>query len=462
MPDGSPYSLKSRLLLSATAVLLCFLGLMGLVLDQAFQRSAEQGVRERLLLQIYGILAVAEPAAEDLFLPDQLQEPRLNRAGSGLFAVVTTSAGREIWRSPSSVDLLLGESATAVMHTDLGAGQERFGRMVSGGDLFYLSYKVLWQVRSGESPGNQTPYVFTVFESMAPYESQIRGFRNNLWGWLIGVIVVLIVVQALVMRWGLAPLKQLEDDLKAIEDQRQETLDGHYPAEIEGVTRNLNLLLAAERQQRERYRTTMADLAHSLKTPLAILRGSVPDRDADIVGGSIRETVDEQVTRMDQIIAYQLERAVKSAPTLTRRAIDVSPLATRLIAAMEKVYLDKQLSIQLQAEPCSFAGDERDLLEMLGNVLDNACKYGHHCIRISARPDGKSTVVVVEDDGDGIAPGLRTGVLARGARLDSREAGQGIGLAVVAEIVDRYSGAIQIGASEMGGASVRLSLPGNL
>ena len=456
------YSLRGRLLLTASLVLLVFLGLMGEVLDHAFQRSAEQSVEERLLLHIYGLLAATEQNDGQLVLPAALQEPDFNHLSSGLYGIVMDRNGRELWRSPSAVDQTLTAAEKSQLDSNLSPGQPVFGRIENGQGvpLFYLSYRVLWQGVDDES----TPYTFTVLQTMDTYLSEIRGFRNNLWGWLLGVVLVLIAVQAIVMNWGLSPLKKLARDLKEIEDGHKDVLEGDYPTEIDGVTRNLNMLLHSEREQREKYRTTLADLAHSLKTPLAILKGAASSLDYSKEPSRIEDvcqTIDEQVGRMNEIVAYQLERAVSKSSSLIGKSISVRPVAERLIDAMGKVYESRSLKIELHAAEASFFGDERDLMELLGNLVDNACKYCRSEVRVELGGDNRQRelMVVVEDDGDGIPEKDREMALSRGARLDSHEPGQGIGLAVVVEIVKRYNGRIAIESSTLGGARVRVDLP---
>ena len=428
-----------------------FLGLMGFVLDRAFQRSAEQATEEKLLIQIYGLLAVSDESNGEIYLPDQLQEPQFNNLGSGLFGLVVGAQGQDLWQSPSALDLQIKHVDMASLHRDLEAGVQKFGRIQGNGEdwLFFLSYKILWQ-----GVGEQTtPYVFIVLENMQSFDKEIAGFRNSLWGWLLVVVVVLVLVQAAIMSWGLKPLNNLAEDLTAIEDGKEEYLQGEYPAEIDGVTRNLNLLLSSERQQREKYRTTLADLAHSLKTPLAILQGAPAE--------NLRETLDEQIPRMNEIVSYQLQRAVTKSASLIRKSIEVKPVADKLVAAISRVYEDKSVEIESTIMECNFFGDERDLMELLGNVLDNACKYGNGRVKLAVGTQTGTAAdlhIIVEDDGGGIAMGDRNTALLRGERLDTKTAGQGIGLAVVSEIVDRYGGEIEVDDSILGGARVTIKL----
>ncbi|MEO2175926.1 MAG: ATP-binding protein [bacterium] len=460
------------MLLTASLVLFVFLGLMGLVLDQAFQRSAEKSVSERLLIQIYGLLSVTELNAGELFLPEVLQEPRFNNPGSGLFALVLDERGGEQWRSPSSVDLVISQEETVALHAGLEPGSDRFDEIIQSKEqrFFFLSYKILW-LGAGDTA---TQLTFVVVQSMDAYLGEIQSYRNNLWSWLVGVIVILIAIQGFIMKWSLSPLGELAGDLKAIEDGAQEYLDGEYPTEIAGVTRNLNLLLSSERRQREKYRTTLADLAHSLKTPLAILKGSAnqltylkrdyaqtTDGEIGVIGAvqDIQQTIDEQVARMDQIVGYQLERAVAGSSVLIRKAIQVPPIVKKLIGALKKVYRDKEIDIEINVTDCTFFGDERDLMEVLGNIVDNACKYGNKRVRVFVGQQGEADLMlVIEDDGAGISSKDRAKILSRGLRLDSKQSGQGIGLAVVVEIVERYGGKIEVGESALGGAKITVAM----
>ena len=450
-------SLRVRMLLSAALVLLLFLGIMGLVLDNAFRLSAEESVSERLLLHVYALIAASdEDAAADgaaIYLPEALQEPHFNSPGSGLFGLVFSAAGEEIWRSRSALDVQLADPARGELFARAEPGVARFGQLPATPDsepLFFMAYPVIWQGESAESR-----YIYVVLEALTPYRQEINAFRNNLWGWLIAGVIVLVAVQAAIMRWGLQPLVKLEGDLKAIETGEKDYLAGGYPREIAGVTRNLNLLLADERRQRERYRNTLADLAHSLKTPLSILKNEAARPELDASTGA---ALNEQVDRMNDIVGYQLERAVASSSALYRASVPVAPVVDKLVTALARVYQDKGVVIDADIQAENFAGDERDLYELLGNLLDNACKYGGGRVLLALRDGAERLLIQVDDDGPGIVETDHERVLRRGARLDTRESGQGIGLAVVAEIVDRYDGKIAIRQAALGGASLQVVL----
>ena len=447
------FSLRSRILWSAAMVLFIFLGLTGLVLDQAFQRTAEQSVAEKLRIQIYGLLSVTEVDLGQILLPEALQEPRFNNPGSGLFAMVRDGDGQELWRSPSSITLDMLPEQSRQHYMNLEPGEDRFSRMDTE-DVFYLAYKVLW-LGAGDEPYE---YVFIVMESVEGYQTQLTSFRNNLWGWLVLVGVALILVQALVMNWGLKPLGALAEDLEAIESGQQDSLNADYPDELTGVTKNLNVLISSERTQREKYRTTMADLAHSIKTPLAILKNgasqlaSTPESVEEV-----RTIIDDQVDRMDEIVGYQLERAMSDSSSLIKRSIEVAPVIDKLKLALQKVYPETAISADVSMN-ATFFGDERDFMELMGNLIDNACKYCRSSVALSAmETQDTGLTLVVEDDGPGIPRTRRDQVLERGTRMDSRAPGQGIGLAVVTEIVDRYDGQIQIEDSKLGGARISLN-----
>lgn len=449
-------SLRGRLALAALLVLLLFLGFTGYALDRAFQNSIEGALLERLKTQIYALLTAAEDEQGKLVMPELLQDPELNRIGSGRYGLITDGAGNEIWRSPSAVSLTLTGLQTAA------AGEYSLSETDTDNErLFLFSYGVIWE----NQDGSESRYGFHILQSNAPIAAEISGFRSTLWRWLGGMGILLLLIQAVILRWGLAPLPRLAADLRKIEQGEREQLSGKYPKELAGVATNLNVLIANERRQRQRYRNTLADLAHSLKTPLAILRGVTPQQ-LNTAPDEALDTIAGQVDRMDQIVTYQLQRASSPQVSLTVKPVALEPLADKLMRTLEKVYRDKGVATEIDiTSSCQFKGDERDLMEILGNLLDNAFKACRNKValrgnRITAISGDSSLRVSIEDDGPGIPEEKRQDILLRGVRADTSQPGQGIGLAVALEIVESYRGKLEVEKSTLGGARFIIELPG--
>jgi two-component system sensor histidine kinase PhoQ len=245
-------------------------------------------------------------------------------------------------------------------------------------------------------------------------------------------------------------LRKVANELHSIEQGKQESLHGNYPAELRGLTGNLNTLLAHERAQQQRYRNALADLAHSLKTPLAVLQGTADD------AASVRE----QVNRMQQSVDYQLQRAATAGRGGLNSPLEIQPLLDSLLQALHKVHADKAVSVQQHIrEGLMVRADKGDLTELLGNLLDNAFKWCQQQVLLRAELADKQFVLQVEDDGKGIAPEQAEDILSRGMRADESVPGHGIGLAMVRDIVSAYEGTLQIDASPLGGARFTIRLP---
>ncbi len=444
------HSLHGRLLAASFAILAGFLGVAGIALDQAFRRSAETALRERLMGYVYALLAAAdEDARGRMVLPEVLPDPRFSNPDSGLYAVVVGSDGYR-WQSPS----LTGRSADFI---ELQApGSRHYTRGASDGQaLHVLDYGVSWE----DDSGREIRYTLAVGMDVAPVESEMAAFRATLWRWLGGLALALLLAQGAILRWGLRPLRSVERDLERIESGEAERLEGDYPRELDGLTRNLNALISSSQASRDRYRNRLGNLAHSMKTPLAILRAA-----ADADPRALRPIVLEQVARMDEIVQHQLRRAVVSAQAALGRAVDVSAVAHRIARSVRRIYADKPLDIDIEVPPGTrFFGDQGDLMEILGNLIENACKYGRGRVRVGAEPIGEGRRpgmrLWVEDDGPGIEAARRREVLEPGRRLDEQRPGHGIGLSVVREIVEAYEGRIRIGGSVLGGARVEVEIP---
>ena len=450
-----PYSLARRLQLMMAIAMLMSLGVIGFVLEAAFVDSLEKSAQERLNLKIYTLLASADVSADGIKIPDDIGISDLNRAESGTYAVVRDLLGNIFWKSRSANSVLYSIKTAPLPIPK--RNESSFMRLEQGFDepVFVVNFGVAWEVE-----GVPLDYVLTVMESVRPFEQSLLSFRQALWGWLIGVVIFLGIAQIFLLTWLLAPLKRVIADIYAIQDGRIEELPDDYPSELSPLSNTLNELLKSEKKQRERFRHNLADLAHSLKTPLAVLRGIASDPSET----AVKETLPQQVTRLDQMVTYQLQRAVISGRKSTSKPVDVETVLTKLKQTLDKVYASKNLTVEIDIEPGEqFFGDQHDLYEVLGNLTENAYKYTNTWVRVICRSSSEEKIkrqfgFVVEDDGPGVPPERRAGILARGVRLDSQEKGQGIGLAVVADIIDGYSGDIVVEESERGGARFVVAL----
>lgn len=441
MVNRGTHSLAARLLLASALLLPLFLGATGWYLERSHRLSIEAAQAERLHLQLLVLLAQAE-FEEELTMPEQLLEPRLSQPNSGLAALISSGRGDLLWASDSS--LTLNPSPVLAAIPTLAPGARSSARY--NGQL-WVSLQVLWA--TGEE--QDVPLRFTVLETTAPIEVEVAQYRRSLLLWLGASALLLLGCQVVILAWGLRPLRELAADIARIEAGEALLLQRPYPQEVRTLTRNLNALLQGELQRRERVRRTMGDLAHSLKTPLAVIRT------ADPAASDYPELVTEQTDRMEEIVSYQLQRAVEGGNRLLQ-LVAVEPVLERLRSSLLKVYAARELHIQLLVESgCRFRGDERDLMEIMGNLMDNACKYAARRIRISAAGGGDNPLdIIVEDDGPGVAPALRAAILQRGFRADSRGEGQGLGLSVAADIAASYSGSLSIDSDGLAGARVRL------
>ena len=450
-------SLSARITLGASLILAIFLVLTGLALDRAFRESARSARQDRLEGQLYLLIGAAEVDRHGrLAMPPVLPEARLSQPGSGLYAYITDATGKALWQSAST----LGTRAPFQAKLAAGAGLFESRRDAAGTEYFLHSMGVVWA-----EGGKRHAFTFSISEDLSAYNAQIRHYRRSLWGWLGAMAVLLLLAQMAALRWGLRPLRNAAKELKEIETGQKECLAESYPHEISELTDNLNILLRHERERQKRYRDALSDLAHSLKTPLAVMRGALSEQPRGAPPGSQRsplaETVDEEARKMERIVDYQLQRAATFGQASKLAApLAIGPLAARIASSLQKVHRERNLEIRLAIdEGTTYRCDEGDLMELLGNLLDNACKWCRHTVRLGATATPEELLITVEDDGPGIAEAQAEEILQRGIRADQAVPGHGIGLAVVRDIVQAYGGQITVGRSGLGGALFTVRLP---
>lgn len=282
------------------------------------------------------------------------------------------------------------------------------------------------------------------------------------WSWFIYVLAanLLLVIPLLWVAawWSLRPIESLAKEVRELEEHHRETLNPATTRELTSLVQNLNRLLKSERDRYDKYRTTLTDLTHSLKTPLAVLQSTLRSLRGNKLSVEDAEPVMlEQISRISQQIGYYLHRASMRTGSmlLSRELHPVAPLLDNLTSALNKVYQHKGVNITLDISPeISFVGEQNDFMEVLGNVLDNACKYCLEFVEVSARQTDDHLHIFVEDDGPGIPQSKRDLVFDRGQRADTLRPGQGVGLSVAREIVDQYEGKILPGDSPLGGAKM--------
>lgn len=449
-------SISRQLLVWLMLLMLCFFGVMVAVLDARFRDMAEASLRDLLDAQIVALIASVEPGDAGVVVPGlQIAEARLATPGSGLYAAIQQADGTLLWRSPSAA------GSIARFGPPQQPGARGFAELadIRGTRLAVMSRGLQWE----DDAGAAQALTFTVASEFGAYERQLQHFRRSLYGGFAVVGALLLAALAGLLRGLLAPLRRLASQIREVEQGRRATLDQDWPVELSSVAGNVNVLLQAERTRISRYRDTLGNLAHSLKTPLAVLRTVVPPQDP------LAAAVNAEVDRMDAIVEHQLRRAATSGGTsVGAQAVPVLPLVQELRIALLKVHARKDFQLEV-AVPLQalFTGDRDDLLEALGNVMDNAAKWCRGRVRVGARADAHSGGAMrlqldVEDDGPGIRDRDRDRVLGRGVRADQQVPGHGLGLAMVQEMVGLYGGSLEVARSALGGARVTLRLPGRI
>lgn len=431
-------SLKIRLLLMTSIILIVLAFVGGFLLIESFSLAQMNALKERLKVHSYSLLAQVEYQEGNLLLPNKLSDQSFNSEYSGLYAIILDSNQQRVWASISA------ETLPNFSATDILVGQWQYS-------LAYNNNTELFIARYGISLGSNKENRFHVLliEDMKTLNQDLSQYRSTLITLLVSTAIFLFLMQLFILRWGLKPLNQLTHDLKDIQLGEKSKLQGHYPQELIPLTSNLNHLLKIEQGQRERYRNSLTDLSHSLKTPISVIQSLLYH---DPLNNEDKEYLQQQIDKMTRTIRYQLQRAVNGFQGLSINKIPVVPMVNSLIHAMYKVYVDKEIHIQADMKgEYYFHGDEHDLMEVIGNLLDNACKYCKHTVTIKIEQKNERLILQFSDDGYGIPTQQRDSILQRGVRLDTVEAGQGMGLALVKEILDAYHASIDITDSLLGG-----------
>jgi len=442
-------SLSNRLFFAVSLVLTAFLGLSAFSLNSAFQVSADSAQHKRLKNYVFTLLSSAEFGDNGLTkIPEDLAEPDFSIPNSGLYAQITS--GREIvWQSNSSLGLFIA------LPDHPGPSNEHYSTVKLNEDvtLVNLAYGVVWENEHGE----MFHYTLNISEDINTISQQKVGFQLSLWLWLGGTGLMLLIAQALILRWSLRPLHDVVVDLHAIETGDNKRLSDDYPKELNQLTKNINTLLDHEQSRRERYKNSLADLAHSLKTPLAVIRGELEGMTDN---SAIQNATYEQLNRVSELVDYQLQRAATEGQSSFQSPISLGDIIHKILNTLDKVYQHKHIQNQCEIDHNIFIhADEGDMYELIGNLLENAYKYCSKTVVIFIQLHNDNIEIYIDDDGNGIPEHAKNDIIKRGKRIDSQVEGHGIGLSIVSDIIDAYQGDIRIERSHLGGARFIVTLP---
>lgn len=437
-------SLAFRLVAGAAVWSLAALVVGGLALSMLFRDYVERSFDARLTVLLESLVAASEVDADGrIQLTWSPGEPRFQKPYSGWYWQIAGSAGPEV-RSRSLWDQELPMSATGD-----GSMRRRSAVGPAAQDLRMVA-------RDIRLPGRDGALAFAVAADRGEINTEIRRFNGALI-WSLGLLGLgLVAAMVIQVHYGLRPLHRLGRALANIRAGRADRLLGRYPAEIMPLAEELDLLLDQNRAVVERARTQVGNLAHALKTPLSVLTNEAAAGPAPL-GPVVRR----QVALMRRHVDHYLARARTAATGRVLGArTDVAAVAADLGRTLRRIHADRGLAIETDLPAgAEFRGERQDLEEMLGNLLDNACKWARRRVRLTARRSGDRLRFTIDDDGPGLAPDLRVQVLERGARLDETKPGSGLGLAIVRDMAGLYGGTIELETAPEGGLRAILDLP---
>ncbi len=452
-------SLALRLFLSATAWAVVILVITGVVLSSLYRQGVERAFDRRLGVYLRTLVAdVASPDEGGEKFPQSLGEPLFELPLSGWYWQVTRldpgkneiRASRSLWDGglPHLQDLGIAAATDGSRQGYVAGPEDQRLRLVERNiDL-----------------GDEGHYLVAVAGDAAEITGEIRSFDQALIITFTLLAAVLLLTTMFQVRFGLAPLKRITDGLAAIRAGTAERLTGNFPEEIAPLARETNALIEANKEIVERARTHVGNLAHALKTPLSVMVNEANAHGSD----AFAQKILEQADIMRDQVARHLERARLAARlTVVGSLTEVTPVVTALARTMEKIHRDKRIAIDVHAdEQARFRGERHDLEEMIGNLVDNACKWAVSRVSIEVvheQPDPASDVrlirIVVDDDGRGLSPSEREQVAKRGRRLDETKPGSGLGLSIVLELAGLYGGGLTLGSAPLGGLRAELVLP---
>lgn len=435
-------SISTRLVAGALVWLALLLVLGGAVLALAFRDTAEQEFGHRLDAMLRAMIAATEVGTDGtITMVRPLGDPRFDQIFSGWYWQVSEPSGRMV-RSRSLWDSTIPVAGDQNPHQRRIDGPRGRPLLVVERDLKFP-----------DAPG---PVRVLIAGDLGEVRAGVRRF-DMLLATSLGLLGAGMAIAVFIQVWfGLRPLRALKADLDGVREGERPRLSGNYPREIIPLAEAMNGVLDNDAELIERARTHVGNLAHGLKTPLTILRAEL-----DSTPG--RELAKEQIGKMKRLIEHHLGRAsaVAGAGRVLGIRVPAQTIAREIAGAMSRIHADRRLTIDVDVpDDAAFRGPREDLEEIIGNLMENACKWASSRVRISAEMGNGELILSVEDDGPGISEKQAKAAARRGERLDVMASGWGLGLSIVADLVAVNGGTMAFGRSAMGGLAVTLTIPG--
>jgi len=429
------YSLRRRLLIFAAMLLLIFLSITAIALNNAFKKSVLSNAQDALENQALLLIANIDVIGGQMIEPAALSEPRLSQTDSSLFAQITDKDNKLLWRSAS----LLDEQLPAMTYA---LGEFTFKQQTDWQTPVYsITYQLEWETEQGD-----IPLIIHVSEHSKNYLVRLSRFQKTFGLWLAIVGLVLLLMLLVLLGWALKPLKKVASQVNEIERGQRQRFDEDYPLEVSRLTQNLNQLLSFDEQRINQQKEVLGNLAHSLKTPIAVLKG-LKYSDQNL------KEANTQLSVMQNIIDYQLQSASTVGRRRFSKAFLVKEPTQQIIDSLQKLHVEKGINVTLELdEKTVFYGEQGDWMEIAGNLLDNAFKWSNKQVSVSISnapnkdKDSQRQAIrlTVADDGTGIDDAVKQNVVQRGVRLDSQTPGHGLGLHIVKGIVQAYDGKLSV------------------
>lgn len=420
----------------------------GFLLTDLYSRTLDTTLSQTLDFNVESLAGIlldsGDPRAPDVSLSD----PRFDRPRSGWYWIIRDGEGALINLSTSvvGIDLPQLDTASDGLGRRTGVLSDAFGTQLR------VVERVVWL--------GSDQYRIVVAGNLTEILGLVGEFRGQAFIVLGAVGAMLAVMSAIVARIALRPIGKLSQAIESVREGESPNVTGTYPTEIAPLAEEVNELLRSNAEIIERARNQVGNLAHGLKTPIAVLRNEAGARK-----GALADVVQAETDKMSSLVSTYLERARLAARTsVVGKKADATMVMGRLTRVMRKIHPDVTIDFQrLGASLHWFRGDEADLEEMAGNLLDNACKWsrGQVEVRLSNEPSDKGTLLLIriEDNGPGLSEDDARKVLRRGVRLDEKTPGTGLGLDIVKELVDVYGGSLELKRSALGGLLAELRLP---